>query len=189
MGKLEEESGKRTKRKNLQKYILASVALAGMLSVGLLAPNVFGALVKLGIKPPKRQKEFIKASRDRLVKRGLLVYRNGMLRLTEKGERLRAKLELYDFQLKKPKRWDKKWRILIFDIPQKQKTLRDKVRRTLIAIGFIRLQNSVWIYPYDCEDLITLLKADFKIGKNLLYMIVDSLEYDSPVRKQFNLLD
>jgi hypothetical protein len=54
-------------------------------------------------------------------------------------------------------------------------------------IGFVRMQDSVWLYPYDCEDLIVLLKADFKIGKDVLYMIVDSIEADTTWRKHFKL--
>jgi len=54
-------------------------------------------------------------------------------------------------------------------------------------IGFVHLQDSVWTYPYDCEDLIVLLKADFKIGKDILYMIVDELEGDWRLRKEFGL--
>ena len=54
-------------------------------------------------------------------------------------------------------------------------------------IGFVRLQDSVWVYPYDCEDLIVLLKADFKIGKDVLYMIVDEMEGDTHLRKEFGL--
>ena len=54
-------------------------------------------------------------------------------------------------------------------------------------IGFVRLQDSVWVYPYDCEDLITLLKADFRVGKDVLYLIVDSIENDKYLRAEFNL--
>lgn len=109
------------------------------------------------------------------------------MRLTAKGEVKLRKLELRDFKMKRPKRWDERWRVLIFDIKERQRDTRDKVRRTLVAIGFVRLQNSVWVYPYDCEDLVTLLKVDFKIGKDLLYMIVDSIENDRWLRESFGL--
>jgi hypothetical protein len=45
----------------------------------------------------------------------------------------------------------------------------------------------VWLYPYDCEDVIVLLKADLKIGKDVLYMIVDELEFDQPYCRYFGL--
>ena len=141
---------------------------------------------KLGLLPKKRQKEFINASRERLVTNGLLQYQNGMLNVTKKGEVYLLKEVAYEnLNIKKKKKWDGKWRVLIFDIPEQKKSIREYVRHTLISIGFMRLQDSVWIYPYDCEDLIILLKADLKIGKDVLYMIVEALEYDKPVRSYF----
>ena len=172
----------------MQKLVLNTVGAVGVIGVGLIAPGVLGALGKLGLMPGKRQTDSIRAARQRLVQRGFLAWEGKKLRLTAKGERRLRLLELHDYQIKKPKRWDKRWRVLIFDIPEKRKGLRDKVRRTLATVGFVRLKESVWIYPYDCEDLITLLKADFRIGRDMLYMIVDTLEYDDPVRTRFNLL-
>ena len=188
MGKLESEFRKRKKRADLQKLVLNTVGVAGGIGITLIAPGVFVALGKLGLIPHKRQADAIRAARQRLVQRGLLAWEGNKLRTTEKGKRKLQQLELLDYKIQKPKRWDKRWRVLIFDIPEKRKSLRDKVRRTLAAVGFVRLQDSVWIYPYDCEDLIALLKADFKIGKDMLYMIVDTLEYDDPIRAKFDLI-
>ena len=123
-----------------------------------------------------------------MVKRGLLVYQDGFLRLTSKGEMELKSLEMKDWKNMRPKKWDGRWRVLIFDIPEKRKPLREKVRNTLLSIGFMRLQDSVWLYPYDCEDFINLLKADFKIGKDLLYLIVESIENDKSFRKKFSIL-
>ena len=77
--------------------------------------------------------------------------------------------------------------MLVFDIPEYRRSLREKIRLTLLNIGFVRLQDSVWIYPYDCEDLVNLLKVDFQVGKDLLYLIVDSIENDRNFRKSFGL--
>jgi len=57
----------------------------------------------------------------------------------------------------------------------------------LHAVGFVLFQKSVWVYPYDCEDFIALLKADFKIGKDMRYLIADTIEGDASLRKAFNL--
>ena len=186
MGKLEKESRSRSKKANTKKIVLQTVATAGLISVALIAPNVLSALNKMGLIPKGRTN--VKRSRDNLIRNGLVCYEGKYLKLTAKGEKELRVLELSDFAMKKPKKWDKKWRVLIFDIPEYRSSLRNKVRRTLNAIGFVRLQNSVWIYPYECEDLINLLKADFGIGKDLLYLIVDSLEYDNKLKKEFNLI-
>ncbi len=172
---------------DLQRIILQTVATTGIIAVGLLAPNALGAMMKLGIIPRQRQTEFIVTSRNRLIKRGLLKYEGGKLRLTPAGKAQLRRLRLLDYKLKKPKNWDKKWRVLIFDIPERRKSTRNRVRVTLARLGFERLQDSVWVYPYDCEDVLTLLKADFKVGKDMLFMVVDSIEYDSRLREHFSL--
>ncbi|KKW41875.1 MAG: hypothetical protein UY91_C0010G0002 [Parcubacteria group bacterium GW2011_GWB1_55_9] len=54
-------------------------------------------------------------------------------------------------------------------------------------VGFVRMQDSVWVYPHDCEDFIALLKMELKIGKDVLYAIADTIEYDKPLRIHFAL--
>ena len=187
MGRMEVESRKRSRRADLKRLVLKTVATAGVMAADLVAPHALETMKDIGLLPRKRQKEFIRGARDRLIERGLLEFKEGKLRLTGKGEVALRRLEAREFKMSKPKRWDGKWRVLIFDIPEKKRNLRDRVRETLSAIGFVRLQDSVWLYPYECEELVTLLKADFKIGKDLLYMIVDALEFDAPYRSHFDL--
>ncbi|MFZ2522431.1 MAG: hypothetical protein WAX44_00645 [Minisyncoccia bacterium] len=187
MGDIENKSRKRKARNDLKKIILTSVKLAGYVSLALLAPNAVQYLEKAGFKPIKRQREVMARSRDKLLQNGFLGRENGLIRITEKGLKYLEGMEIRDWKISKPKKWDKRWRMLIFDIPETRKILRNKVRLTLSSVGFLRLQDSVWIYPYDCEDFINLLKADFKIGKDLLYIIADSIEGDKRIRKLFSL--
>ena len=187
MGILEEKSRKRRRRENIQKAVLSTVKLAGLLSLVAVAPNSIQYLKSLGLIPTRRQEEVILRSRDQLVSGGLLKYKNGFITLTEKGKVKIELLEIKDWKMNKPRKWDGKWRMLIFDIPESRRPLRDKIRSTLFGIGFIRLQDSVWIYPYACEDLVNLLKADFKVGKDLLYIIVDFIENDKWLKKLFGL--
>lgn len=184
---VEERVAKNRKRQNVRHIILSTISAVGFLSVAMLAPNALKIFKDLGLIPHKRQREVIKQSRNRLVKQGLLVYRNGLLSLTEKGERWLRGQQYKNWKIKKPVRWDKKWRVLVFDIPERRKNIRDKIRRTICDIGFYLLQDSVWIYPYPCEDLVTLLKADFKIGKELLYFVVEEIEYDKELLVAFGL--
>ncbi|MEX2013814.1 MAG: CRISPR-associated endonuclease Cas2 [Parcubacteria group bacterium] len=188
MGKLEEKSRKTTRRKNLQSIILTTVARAGIISVGLLAPNVIGAMAKLGLIPNKRQREYVSSSASRMVKKGLLKYNGKFYDLTPLGQEHLRRWEFGNFKLNKPKKWDGKWRLVIFDIPDKKRKTRDQLRVLLRSAGFYLLQESVWVYPYDCEDIIALLKTDFGIGKNLLYLIVEELENDQHLREEFGLV-
>jgi len=185
MGRLETISRKKTRRKNIQKIILATVAAAGFLGLAMLTPNVLRVMPKPIFRD--RRRDLIKRAERRLIENGSLTYKDNRLKITALGEAKLRQLELDDFKFKKPKRWDKKWRVLIFDIPERQRRTRGKIRKTLQQIGFIKLQQSVWVYPYDCEDLIALLKLDFRVGKNLLYLIVEAIENDTWLKEQFEL--
>jgi len=188
MGKLEEKNRKRVKRENLQKIILGTIKVAGVVSIGLLAPNVIGALDKLGFSPKLRQREYIASSASKLVKRGLLKFENGHYMLTLSGKEMLHHWNITDYKIKKPRRWDKKWRIITFDIPEKKRKIRNQITGLLRQIGFLRLQDSVWVYPYDCEDLIGLIKTELGVGKYLLYVIADEIENDRHLREDFSLI-
>ncbi len=188
MGRLENRNRKTSKRKNLQRIILQTIVAAGLLSVALVAPNVVGAMDKLGILPNRRQKEYITSSANKMVKKGLIRFNGKFYEPTLLGQEKLRRWQFANFILERPKKWDKKWRIMIFDIPEKKKKIRDDLTVLFRKAGIRRLQNSVWIYPYDCEDIITLLKTDFGIGKYLLYLIVDELENDKYLREEFGLI-
>lgn len=176
----------------MEKAALGAIASVGIIGMAILAPNAIQALEQTGlIKRRNYTKRSANRAIERLLEKGWISIeqtpRGKMVRLTGHGEAILRIAEASEYKFKKPKRWDKKWRIIIFDVSEKRRSTREKLRLTLIQIGFIRLQNSVWVYPYDCEDLIKLLKADFKIGKDVLYIIADSVENDSALRKSFSL--
>ncbi len=169
--------------------VLSSVKAAGLIGTALVAPNVIGAMVKMGIISTRRDAELVKRTVDRLYDKGYLKHTGGKLALTPEGSVQLHKLDRKFRTWLPPKRWDKRWRVLVFDIPEAKKSLRDRIRRTLESIGFQQLQRSVWVYPYDCEEWVTLWKAEFKIGSEMLYMIVDSIEGESRLRRAFSLPD
>ena len=77
--------------------------------------------------------------------------------------------------------------MVVFDIPERRRRVRIRLRAFMSEIGFVRLQDSVWVYPYDCEDYVALLKAELKIGKDVLYAIADTIEHDKRIRLHFKL--
>ncbi len=184
MGTIEEAGRKRRRKRNLKYSLLTAVKLSALAGIMLTAPNTIRVLNKFDLLPRRSNTSAVGRAQRRLIHNGLLSVKNGLFRLTPKGS---AQLSVLGSQytFKKPSRWDGRWRVLAFDVPEYRKSVRDKIRRTLVHIGFIHLQDSVWVYPYDCEDLVVLLKADFKIGKDVLYMIVDELEGDHRLRKHF----
>lgn len=192
MGTIEKHIAQKIQRERIVKIILKTVAAAGFLSIALLAPNAL-QVVKIFEKGKRgqNQKYYLKTAAARLAKQGLIEFkktdRGTFLRITPAGERKLRAIELDNFQIKKPKKWDGKWRMVIFDIKEARRGVRDKLRISLVRLGFMRLQHSVWVSPYDCEDFITLLKADFMIGKDILYLIVEKMENDALLRTHYNL--
>ena len=67
--------------------------------------------------------------------------------LTKKGMEKILKTELKSKE--KKTRTDKKWQMVIFDIPEKEHILRDLFREDLQILGYEMLQQSVWLCPYD----------------------------------------
>jgi CRISPR/Cas system-associated endoribonuclease Cas2 len=187
---IENEVKKQIRVTKIQEAVLVSVAAAGLLSVALLAPNALKLLKVFNLEDKifTNAKDSVNRSRKRLVKNGLLTYtKEGFLKLTPEGEKIIRRIELINYKIEKPRKWDKKWRVLIFDIKECKRNTRDRIREILTLIGFVRLQNSVWVYPYDCEDLINLTKADSAIGRELLYIVADRIENEKALLNHFKL--
>lgn len=139
-----------------------------------------------------RQKSEYGEVTKRMVKKGFLKFINkkGELKLilTEKGKNISQEYLLRDYkQIKKPSIWDKKWRLVMFDISEDKRKIRNLLRFHLKKVGFVQIQGSVWIYPYPCEEIVTIIKTNFKLSDEVIYVTADSFEKDIYFKKIFNL--
>jgi hypothetical protein len=140
MGKIE----KKVRKANIQRIILESIQVAGVLSMLALAPNVLWSMKKLGFKLHKRQSESIKRARQTLIKRQFIKLTGDSLKITQSGKAYLLKCLLLgeDKKLNVNKKWDKKWRVVIFDIPERHRGLRDVFRKRLRQLSLYQLQKS-----------------------------------------------
>ena len=95
--------------------------------------------------------------------------------LTLKGQRkgLRAKFRLYsEFKTRK----DKKWIMVIFDIPEVKRKYRDDFRDFLISLGFQNLQKSVWVCPYDVLKELEEIIRIYSLDKFIRIFIIQEIE-------------
>jgi hypothetical protein len=184
----------RARKTEFARTVLSVIAVAGMLSAVALAPNVVGALAPMLVGG--RRKDWypnycVNRSIRRLRARGLivLVRRGGaaFYQLTPEGEELLFKYRLKEIKIKVPRRWDKRWRLVVFDVREKLKYLRDQARETLEQLGFHRLQDSVWIYPHDCSDVIELLRTSLGLRQDILCISCDRFPQDVPLMIKFGL--
>jgi CRISPR-associated endonuclease Cas2 len=127
---------------------------------------------------------------SQLKKQGLLEeYKKGgerYLRITQKG-----KVEIIRYELKEKTRgrWDKKWRVVIFDIPEATRKDRNFLRRQLKWLGFSELQKSVWVFPYETKnelkEFIKLCKVELR--GDIRFLTVDQIDEDGDLRRHFGL--
>lgn len=78
--------------------------------------------------------------------------------------------------------------MLIFDISERRRRTRNQLRRLLEGAGFIRIQDSVWVYPYACDEFVSLVRAHLKSGVGEMRIFVaKALESDKGLREHFRL--
>lgn len=192
MGNIEREARKKRVRGYIQKAVLATIAISGVLLVTMAVPNTLRLLKYVPGIRRYRFNQQAETALNRLAQKKWITFENRdgkrLARITEAGR--------YAFMTESRKnrlttfikrRWDKRWRVVIFDVPEKRRDVRDRLRSMMREFGFEHLQDSVWVYPYDCEDMVALLKAELKIGFSVLYMVVEQIENEKYLKERFDL--
>lgn len=88
---------------------------------------------------------------------------------------------------KKNKQWNGKWFLVFFDVPESQRNKRNYLRKFLIKLGFYPYQKSVYLFPYECEKEVELIKKIVEGAKYMKYIIAEKIEDESNAKKYFKL--
>lgn len=180
-------------RSEIVKDIFSWLAIAGAIYIAAGSPYFIRNLLssyKRWQKYPKKkvQDTFYNLRRQGLIeikKKGRQIY----IALTKEGKKKAGIFQINSLKIKKPKKWDGKWRLVIFDISQLKKFYREAFRGKLKELGFFPLQKSVWIHPFDCQAEIELLREFFGLSeKEIRLVIAESIGNDSKLKKFFNLV-
>ncbi len=107
--------------------------------------------------------------------------------LTEAGQKKVLQYRFEDLKIKPMEKWDKKWRMVIFDIPENQKKARNALRQKLQELGFYQLQKSVWVHPHECRSEIDFIIEFFNISPYVRLAEVSRFDGDELIKKEFNL--
>lgn len=110
-----------------------------------------------------------------------------IVNITKKGQKRILKYKFEQMEIPAPSRWDNRWRIIIYDISSLKKSRRDMFRTKIKALGFLDLQESVYLYPYPCENEISFLREYFGVGEEIIFVEANILENDGPYKKYFGL--
>jgi len=165
-------------RLDLARDILLGIAgTGGVLLIAFTAPRAL-QLLKPFLKKYKKRVQQISYIQQRfkdLEEKGLITIGatgdKTKITLTKLGQKKVLEYQVDTMELDIPLRWDGKWRVVIFDIPESRKTHRDVFRRKLINLGFERIQDSVWRHKYPCQKEIEFLSHLYEI-----YPYVDMIE-------------
>lgn len=107
-------------------------------------------------------------------------------KLTEKGKEKAQQYAVQELQPLQPKNWDRKWRLIIFDVPEKKKKAREFMRKELKRMNFCQLQKSVFIYPFQCKDEIEFIRLVSGLSKyELCYLRVDNFDFSPKILDHF----
>jgi len=179
----------------LAKNILKGLAIGLFIPASFLFPNLpksLEFLLKELSKKHRTRPDAFRKSIFYLKKRKLIESKNlkngeTVLVLSEEGKIRLMQFDLEKIQIKKPKSWDKKWRIVIFDIPKSKNKARDALRNKLKDLGLYQLQKSCYVYPYECKEEIDFVSEVFDVSPYIAYIVAEVIEGEKILKENFNL--
>ena len=178
------------RRKTKDKLDCLTTAMLEILAVGGLV--TFTGLISQGYNSPRLLKgmgEFtlwrVKQLLRKLKLRGYIEYdeedEDSPILLTEKGFIRRNKIKI---RYRKYGKWDHLWRLIIFDIPERKRNKRNQFGKLLTDVGCLRIQRSVYAYPYDCKKELLTLASNKTVGMYVEILTVPNLgKYEKEARK------
>jgi len=179
------------KRNEIAKTILLGLGAVGFIATAIIAPGAAAVIakeLKLGGKFSNGQ---IRKSLLRLEKSKLIgVGKDGdktVVHLTKGGKEKLLKYKLEEMKIQPQKRWDKMWRLVIFDVPEDFHLNRTIFSRKLRDMGLRLLQKSVWVCPYPCEDEIEFLKTVYNIRSYVRVVTAIKIDIQNDLVKEFKL--
>ncbi len=131
------------------------------MGIAVVAPNALRALDSIGVftpDTPQRRRSRLLAE---LRRQDLIIETRDenqlRIQLTVKGIHRLQKMEIEEMNIKTPKHWDNRWRMVVFDIPQTHKNQRYVFVSQLRRLGFDMVRQSTWYHPYPCFDIVDQL--------------------------------
>ncbi|OGK19034.1 CRISPR-associated endonuclease Cas2 [Candidatus Roizmanbacteria bacterium RIFCSPHIGHO2_01_FULL_39_8] len=186
------------KHGELREIVLATLGASVLIGGTLITPNfpiVLGSII--GMIKEFRKKDIpekkIKRVLQNLEKKEILslemkgndvyVHLKDWLQPTIVKYSLRQILELK----RRERKWNGKWFMVMFDVPESQRNKRVYLRSFLKDIGFFQYQKSVYLFPYECEKEIALIKKIIESGKYMSYIIAEKIENEKKAKIYFHL--
>lgn len=176
----------------IAKSILVLLAIGGVMTIALVAPNVFGAFGKASRRRGFFDKRGFRKATSYLKTRGMVnVHSNSddmmKVEITDRGRETVLREAFSALKITRSAKWDGRWRVVAFDIPNRHKWSRDGFRQKLRVMGFYQLQKSLFIIPYDCEKEVRFLSSIFNVSGYIVFLETETIKNIDQVAEHFGL--
>ncbi|KKR62851.1 hypothetical protein A2643_00760 [Candidatus Nomurabacteria bacterium RIFCSPHIGHO2_01_FULL_39_220] len=148
----------------------------------LLIKEIFG----LNKRPPNLASYFFRLRKQKLVE----IKKDGKhhkIVLTENGREVFLRFNYEELKIENPKIWDRSFRVVVFDIPERRKSARDSLTEKMKELGFVRFNDSVWVYPYPCQEEIDFIANYWQIGKYVHFILARDITNRALLERAFHL--
>jgi len=99
-------------------------------------------------------------------KKGIMLTRRGLQKA------LKARFKMKEKRMRK----DGKYQMVIFDIPERKRKLREIFREYLQILGYKMFQQSVWICPYDVYKETEGIVRKFSLDPYVRFFLIEEIE-------------
>jgi len=181
------------------KRVLLYLGAGASIAASLLSPRFGTTMAKEILREMNKNNtnwksfntSYLKQTLRRLEKQNVIETKiiddNKVFCITRQGKTKLLNFALDDLKISQPKKWDGKWRVILYDIAVGRKHEQEAMRRMLKKLGFYQVQKSVYIIPYPCFDEIEYLRLYFDIRAEIKYCLVERIEDDNAYRTYFGL--
>lgn len=158
---------------------LWTLGSAGLAGITLKAPNAaqgFALLLKKSTTRPDNYGRLLVEMKRRGLVHVVNSNDNYTYSLTPAGAYRLQQLMIDDLKIPAPEKWDRHWRMIIFDVPVKQSGRRVSLTQQLQARGFMMLQKSVWVHPFPCFDVVEQIAVHYNLLRYISFLEVERMD-------------
>lgn len=171
--------------------ILRLVGAGVLMGAVVIAPNVAQVVDMFDPKGRTQRNRIWKAIKNLEQQERLRIeYKNGerYLVLTKRGQIALNDIAIEDLTIDPPRMWDRKWRIVMFDIPMHHSRARIPFREKLQDLGFETYQKSVFVHPFECREVVLTIAEHYGVRDFIRYMVAEEISHMREFVRKFDLL-
>lgn len=171
----------------IAEIILSTLLVVGVIAVAVTMPNAV-QLFKYFLPKNSVDRSRINRSVYRLERGGYIETKGGKsgpYALTQKGREKAMRYAIKQMRIASQRTWDKKWRLIMFDIPEKKVQSRRAINLALKRLGCVQYQKSVFITPFPCSKEIDFVGECFEVREHIRIIVASEVEGTELLKKEF----